>query len=345
MGDYLMSHFHLESSTGLILNHGVHVKPLAAESIGVRSLAVFVSTPDIKILIDPGVALGFRDKYHPHPQEYRRLAETRQHILKHAQQSDLIVISHYHRDHFMPLYVNFAYFWSNRRDGEQLYGKSRLWCKDIRENINPAQQQRGYNFIRSVKKIVNEVNYSDGRALKLRKTLIRFSPAVPHGEVETGLGWVIMTAIRYQNSTIVHASDVQGPMLSDTTDWILEQHPKLVILAGPPSYLSPSRVTPATLEKAKEQMIRLADHVPTLVVDHHLMRDSQWRQWAKPVITVSENQGNQFFTFADLLKVKEELLESNRQELYSNHPPSQAYESWVKQIKDGRITIPPPLDD
>jgi predicted metallo-beta-lactamase superfamily hydrolase len=345
MDGYSMSHLHLDSRAGLILNHDVQIKPLAAESIGVRSLAVFVTTPDVKILIDPGAALGFRDRYHPHPQEYQRLAEARRHILTHAQQSDVVVLSHFHRDHFMPLYVNFAYFWSNRRDGEQLYGNRKVWCKDIRENINPAQQQRGYNLVRGLRKIVKEINYADGRAHKLGKTLIRFSPAVPHGELETRLGWVIMTAIRYQEITVVHASDVQGPMLSDTTDWILQQKPHLVILAGPPTYLSPSRVSPATLEKAKEQMIRLANQIPILVMDHHLMRDSQWRQWVKPVITVGEDQGNQVSSVADLLKAKEDLLEAHRQELYTNHPPSQAYESWVKQIKDGRITIPPPLDD
>ncbi len=62
---------------GVVLEGGMVVVPLAAESLGVRSLSVFVRTPDTGVLIDPGVALGTRGGLHPHPAEYRALAQRR----------------------------------------------------------------------------------------------------------------------------------------------------------------------------------------------------------------------------------------------------------------------------
>ncbi len=44
------------------------IKILGAESLGVRSLCVFVTTDNKKILIDPGIALGYkRFGLLPHP--------------------------------------------------------------------------------------------------------------------------------------------------------------------------------------------------------------------------------------------------------------------------------------
>ncbi len=44
------------------------IEILGAESLGVRSLCCFVQTENQKILIDPGIALGYiRYKFPPHP--------------------------------------------------------------------------------------------------------------------------------------------------------------------------------------------------------------------------------------------------------------------------------------
>ena len=44
------------------------IVPLAFDSFGVRSMATFVETDDLKVLIDPGVALApVRYGLEPHP--------------------------------------------------------------------------------------------------------------------------------------------------------------------------------------------------------------------------------------------------------------------------------------
>ena len=54
------------------------IAPLAFDSFGVRSMATFVETDDLKVLIDPGVALApVRYGLEPHPLEWQRLDEAR----------------------------------------------------------------------------------------------------------------------------------------------------------------------------------------------------------------------------------------------------------------------------
>jgi predicted metallo-beta-lactamase superfamily hydrolase len=326
------------------LSGEMEITPLAAESLGVRSLATHVQTTDASILIDPNVALGFRDNFHPHPTEYILLESLRKQIIDVAQSVGLIVISHFHHDHFMPFFRNYAYFWSNRDDAQALYGGRKVWCKDIRARINYSQQRRGYNFIRSVRKVAQEVVYADGKALKIGKTLIRFSPAVPHGESGTKLGWVIMTAIRCGSFSMVHASDVQGPMVKETADWILGQKPDVLVLAGPPTYISPERVSQEVITIAANHLSVLANQIPMVIVDHHLLRDINWHQWLGPIQQRANEQGNQVMTVAEVLGQSYNLLEAKRKSLYETHPPNSTYETWVKQIRKSRSRIRPPLD-
>lgn len=323
----------------------VKVLPLAAESLGVRSLAVHIKTPDVQVLIDPGVALGFRDGYHPHPNEYKLLAEYRKKNHEKAQTTDLIVVSHYHHDHYMPFFTNFAYFWSTRYDANNLYQNRRVWCKDIRTNINYSQQRRGYNFMRGARKVAQEVVYADGRALKIGDTTIRFSPAVPHGEEGTKLGWVIMTVLRYQDVTILHGSDIQGPMVKSTADWIMKQNPTFLMLAGPPTYLAPDRVNSKVLDRAAKNLKLLVACIPTIIVDHHLLRDQHWREWLNPLQEFALEKDHQVITVSEALGQSVNLLEANRVDLYSQYPASLDYEKWVKQIQRSRIAVPPPLDN
>ncbi len=331
-------------SGNIQLSKDMKITPLAAESLGVRSLAVHVQTDDTSILIDPSVALGFRDNRHPHPEEYQLLSSIRKKIDLVAQSTDLIVISHFHHDHFMPFFQNYAYFWSSREDASSLYRGRRIYCKDIRLHINYSQQRRGYNFVRSVRKVAEEVVYADGRALKIGQTLLRFSPAVPHGEEGTKLGWVIMTAIRCGDFMMVHASDVQGPMVKSTAEWIAGQNPDVLVLAGPPTYLSPEKVKPDVLEKAAENLGWLAEQIPMIIVDHHLLRDQNWSNWLNPIQRFASDRGHQILTITEVLGLSENLLEANRVDLYHQKPIDSAFEDWVKKIRESRIKIPPPLD-
>lgn len=333
----------LVQKEGVKLSKEIVVVPLAAESVGVRSLSVFIRTPDTGVLIDPGVALGVRGGLHPHPAEYRVLEQRLAAIQSAAKEAEIIVISHYHFDHLVPFFENHAFFWSGRRVASALYNHCRVWCKDTHNNMNRTQRKRGASFVQAVRKVANEVTFADGKALKVGATKVQFSPAVPHGRLGTFLGSVVMTSIKYQGICFVHASDVQGPMVSETTNWILAQKPQLLILAGPPTYLSPQRVSHSLITKAADNLQRLVAQIPTVILDHHLQRDPNWREWLKPIQEVSQGVGHRLITVADATNLPEQILETRRSELYAAEPPSRAYEAWVSTIKRGLTTAPPPL--
>ena len=84
----------------------IEINPLAAESLGVRSLCTHVVTPDISILFDPSVALAKRYNLEPHPTEYLALKRTLSNIFQVATDSDILSISHYHFDHVRPGFDN-----------------------------------------------------------------------------------------------------------------------------------------------------------------------------------------------------------------------------------------------
>ena len=111
------------------------IKPLASESLGVRSMATYVETNDCRILIDPSAALGpKRYGLSPHQKEKVALFETKEKIAAIAKKCDILAISHYHYDHYDP--------------NESFYKGKQVFAKDISKNINKSQKERGNNFNR-----------------------------------------------------------------------------------------------------------------------------------------------------------------------------------------------------
>jgi len=73
----------------------LEIKPLAFDSLGVRSMATFISTPDINIIIDPSASLApLRYGLPPHELEVRALHNSIEVIKNFISFSDVIVITH-----------------------------------------------------------------------------------------------------------------------------------------------------------------------------------------------------------------------------------------------------------
>jgi hypothetical protein len=78
----------------------VEIEILGTESLGVRGLCCVVKTKDRKIIIDPGVALGYRRRGQlPHPVQVAASERTRRLIEEALVDATDVVISHYHGDH------------------------------------------------------------------------------------------------------------------------------------------------------------------------------------------------------------------------------------------------------
>ncbi len=119
----------------------VSIRFLWADSLGAKSFSVFIETPDARIVVDPGAA-AMQPSY-PIPDETKRLfRETALKIIKsHIESSDIIVITHYHYDHFITV-----------QKAPGLYRGKKLLIKNPNIWINDSQRQRAFTFVQELAK-------------------------------------------------------------------------------------------------------------------------------------------------------------------------------------------------
>jgi len=113
-------------------------EPVWFDSFGAKSSCIFVKTPDVSLIIDPGIAemqLGYPlDK-----KEKMKLRERgRRAILRALKKASLVIISHYHHDHYI------------YEDVSGYRGKT-LFMKNPNVFINLNQRKRAEDFFLKLK--------------------------------------------------------------------------------------------------------------------------------------------------------------------------------------------------
>lgn len=322
----------------------IKIKPLAAESLGVRSMCTLVETPDVKILLDAGVSLApTRFGFSPHPLEYEALQRSRQRIREAAEKADIVTISHYHFDHHTPSYTDWCYNWSSAEVSQQIYQGKLVLMKSYKSKVNFNQRRRGWMFVKTGGKHARSLEVADGKNFEFGETKISFSEPVYHGSEETALGWVLMVTIQRDDEIFLFAPDVQGPMCKQTLNMILASKPALLLVGGPPTYLSGFRVQEEKVRAGIENLVKLAKEIPVMILEHHLLRDEKWRTLTKPVFDVASRARHDVLTAAEFLKSENMFLESRRNRLYEEYPPDNDFEKWLKLPLPERKLTPPPI--
>jgi len=276
------------------------IAPISSDSLGVRSMATYIETKDCKILIDPSAALGpKRYGLPPHQKEQEALFQTKNKIAELAKKCDILTISHYHYDHYDP-------------EGKFYKGK-KIFAKDISKNINKSQKQRGTDFKQNIENIC-ELTYSDNSKHKIGDTHIIFSPPFFHGPENVRLGYVIMTTVDDGKKRILHASDVQGPVTKNATDYIIKQKPDLLIVDGPPTIFLGWKFSMQSLQDASENLVKIIETLKCdIILDHHLLRDKKYKE----VFPEPYKKGKKYVkTFAEYLGKENNTLEAHRKELW-----------------------------
>ncbi len=284
------------------------VVPLAFDSFGVRSMATFVETDDARILIDPGVALApLRYGLEPHFLEWQRLDETWEEIKRYAEDADVLIVTHYHYDHHDP-------------SSPELYRGKTVFVKHPTENINRSQKERAAVFLAVVEGLPKRLEFSDGRSFRLGETQITFSKAVCHGS-NPRLGYVTEVSIKSGNEKFLHTSDVEGPSLQDQIDFILKEKPNVLFVDGPMTYMLGYRYSFKSLEISNSNLVRAVREtgLHTLVLDHHFLRDLNYKMRIKPLYAEAEKRGVKVVTAAEFSGRKIEMLEALRKELYAKY--------------------------
>jgi len=284
------------------------IVPLAFDSFGVRSMATFVETDDLKVLIDPGVALApVRYGLEPHPLEWQRLDEAWEAIKQYAENADVLIVTHYHYDHHDP-------------GSPELYKNKTVFIKHPTQNINRSQQERAALFLEAIKGMPKKLEVADGKNFQLGKTFINFSKAVCHG-TNPRLGYVTEVSIRSNSEKFLYTSDVEGPSLEDQIGFILAEKPDVLFVDGPMTYMIGYRYSYKSLEISNSNLVKAIKETSlnTIVLDHHFLRDLNYKARIKPIYEAAEKRGVKVVTAAEFCGRKIEMLEALRRELYAKY--------------------------
>lgn len=287
----------------------MEIVPIASDSLGVRSFCVQIITKDLSILIDPSVSLAPR-RYGlpPHNLEIRRMNELWEKILKLSLESDLIVISHYHFDHFS---------WD---EPNQFKGKI-LLIKHPTQFINFSQRRRASIFLKKISGLPKEIKYCDGKEFKFGSTTLKFSKPVPHG-INEKLGFVVELFIEENGESFLFSSDVEGPPLEEQESFILENSPRVVFIDGPMTYMLNYRYPEEALTKSVGNLVKIIEKCKPekLVLDHHLLRDLNYKERIRNVYERASEFNCEVLSMAEFLGKEDDMLEARRRELYRQFP-------------------------
>ena len=124
---------------------------------------------------------------------------------------------------------------------------------------------------------------------------------------------------------------------------MLNEMADLAIIGGPPIYLADFRVSREMISKAVRNIALLSRHIPTIILDHHILRDRNWRDWLQKVIDDSMRIGHSIVTAAEYIGRENHLLEANRKDLFEAEPPSREFMQWTKIPMRKRKLISPPI--
>lgn len=299
----------------------MYIEIIGTESLGVRGLCTVVTVKDRRIVIDPGMALGYiRHGKLPHPFQIAIGAKVRKKIIESLKNATDVVISHYHGDH-IPL-VNANPYQLDVRSVIDVCRNTRFWCKNPGKILNNISMR--YNDLS--RELGIKLPISEG----YQNELMAFSKPQPHGELNNNLGTVMMTRIDDGNEVFVHASDIQL-LYDDTISYILNWEPDIVLVSGPPLYLS--FLTPELKKRAHDNAVRLAENVGTLIIDHHLLRSDEGVRWLDDL---ASSTGKNIICAADFMGHHRLLLESSRNRLYREMPVP---EGWHENYSRGNINI------
>jgi len=302
------------------------ILPLAFDSFGVRSMATFVKTKDVSILIDGAAALGPR-RYGlpPTKEEFEALEICKKNIIEIGRLADVLIVTHYHYDHH-------PYPWDE--DLYSIYKGKTILTKNINEEINQSGKTRGKIFENKIKRY-SKIEYADGKSFEFGNTYISFSKAVWHGDVGSKVGKVIMVYIEEGKESILFGSDAQSLADYEALKFVKEKNPKLLVVDGYPTIFVGWKVQEKNFLEAKENLKEAIKHIDAkkIILDHHIVRDLNYREKIVDVFELAEELKKEILTAAEFLKLDNLFLEAWRREIKSDKR-SVDVEGYFRKLKE-----------
>ncbi|MDI9620136.1 MAG: hypothetical protein QFX33_04970 [Candidatus Nezhaarchaeota archaeon] len=268
-------------------------------------MATLVITKDMRLMIDPGVALApSRYGLPPHPVEVEKMREMWLLISDNLADCTHVIVTHYHYDHHEP-------------NAPELLVKKRVLVKHPSWKINFSQRRRASYFLSRIDEVGGTYEYADGIEIREGSTLVRISEPVPHG-VNTKLGYVIMVSVDDGDRKFLYTSDVEGMSIGDQVNVVLREKPEILVIDGPMTYMLGYRYSHVDLERSVNNIVKVMRETPleVIILEHHLMRDLDYKRKINQVFLEAEERGVEVLSAAEFEGKPVEMLEARRKDLY-----------------------------
>lgn len=335
-------------------------KPVWFDSLGAKSSCILVQTPDLSILIDPGVAVMHPSFPASSRAKWKWYEQAEKAIREASRKAQVIVISHYHYDHFTDFeaeiyrgklifaknpnqYINDSQRGRAERFFQNLYqafGKIDLNevleepkprkfpdpAKELTEALNKDfgdYNERRREVLRQGEKWFKgrvkrwekarqipalklgevKVRFAEGQTVKLDETRIRFKGPLFHGIEYSRVGWVFSTIVEYGGEKLLHSSDLNGPIIEDYAQWIIEEKPDILILDGPMTYMLGYTLNLINFNRTLENAEKIVEEAgcKLIIYDHHLPREPKFKERTRRLWEKAEKLGIKMVTAAELL--------------------------------------------
>ncbi|MFX0091819.1 MAG: MBL fold metallo-hydrolase [Candidatus Hodarchaeota archaeon] len=297
----------------------MQIFPVGAESLGVRSFAVFIHTKDVNIFIDPSVSLApLRYGLSPHEVEIALSWQIRQNITALSQHTDIIILTHYHADHFS-LSQPRPYEFTNINVFKELHSGKSILAKSLKQ-ISRNQQNRAASLWKDKLFKSFDVKKADEETFTFGKTSIAFSQPFWHGSPNSTMGTVIAVKIEAEGKTFCYSSDVNGPGTDEALDFLVDAKSDVLFLDGPSTYHP--KMTPSEKESALNRLEALLKTQTRLIIDHHFLRDLNWYEYV---------ENYELESAADFIELEPYLLEANRKKLFKEQLLPPKYHEMFEQ--------------
>ncbi|MBC7113430.1 MAG: MBL fold metallo-hydrolase [Candidatus Methanomethyliales bacterium] len=338
----------------------LYFKPVWFDSLGAKSSCTWVETPDVKIIIDPGIAVMQPSFPASMVKKIWWVEMGSGEIKKACREAEILIITHYHYDHYFPedldIYKGKIVIAKNPNeyinDSQRVralefyekifrkYGKVELEKvakeAEVKEYPNPMLELKisskkdfgdynkrrlellklGYRFFEKMVKEWNKekkipevefkdikIRWADGAEFKFGKTRIKFTKPLFHGIEFSRVGWVVSVIIEYKNEKLFYSSDLNGPLIEDYAQLIIDENPDILILDGPATYMIPYTLNLINFRRAVENAKKIIKKVESKVIlyDHHLPRERKFRERTREVWEMGKRLDKKVLTVAEFL--------------------------------------------
>src|SRR2546428_6799802 len=130
-----------------------------------------------------------------------------------------------------------------------------------------------------------------------------------------------MSGIAQGPDVSVHPPDVIGPPLREHLSFLVDAQPTVLYVDGPMTHM-PEHYPQVHTKRSLAHLVRIlrTTDVRTLILDHHILRDRDWRARMKPVFEAGEEHDVAALTAAGFAGKPGDPPEAYRDKLYGIEP-------------------------